>query len=128
MSEAMTAVPDCIAAARIDMATGQVLAACIADPLPPHLRDLSEAAAADLFQGPAVTAVEDGVQALRGTTRADDRRCGEVLVIGPSLLRLFIRLRQEPAQALALVCPREANVGLVLAKARMLADLVAPLP
>lgn len=126
VSEAMSAVPDCIAGAYVDMATGLVLAARTVDPMPQQMVDLMAAATADMFQGRTVTEVEDGVHALRGTARENGHFFEEILVMSANLIHVFIRARQHPTHALAFVCRKHANVGMVLAKARMQVDRVAP--
>ena len=125
VSEAMTAVPDCIAGACIDMATGLVLSARTLDPMPQQMVDLMAASATDMFQGRTVTEIEDGVHALRGTARGEGHFFEEILVTSANLIHVFIRARQHPSHALAFVCRRQANVGMVLARARMQVDRVA---
>jgi len=66
VSQAVTSVPDCLAAGYVDVASGLLLCIKTVDSHPNEVIDLLAAATSDLFQGPNVVAVENIFKKSRG--------------------------------------------------------------
>ena len=80
LQEAMSSVPECLAAGYVDMSTGMLLAAKTVDSHPQEVLDMVSAATADLFQGSNVVAIEDAFKAARGTEKDTSHYFKEILV------------------------------------------------
>ena len=66
LSEAMGSIPECLASAYIDIASGFLLEVRTVDSHPQAVIDMVAAATADMFQGPNVTLIENHFKAARG--------------------------------------------------------------
>lgn len=110
-------VPDYLASGIVDMSTGLLLAIDTVDEHPREIMELLAATTAELFQGKAVTRVEDLWKQYRGST--DTRHYfNEMLIYSENLVHLFIRSKTNPDIAAVIVCSKQVSVGMLMAQAR----------
>lgn len=119
ISDAIGTIPECLAAGYVDMSTGMLLAVRTVDSHPTEVLDLVAAATADLFQGQNVTAVEKMFKRSRGIADDGHHYFQEVLVNSDNLIHVFMRGKRYTEHATVFVCRKNANLGMVLAKARL---------
>ena len=119
LQKMMTEVPECIAIGYVDMSSGMLLGVKTVDSHPSEVLDLVAAATADLFQGSNVTAIEKMFKKARGLKDDGHHYFQEIVVYSDNLLHLFMRGKTHTEHATVIVCRKSANVGMVLAKARM---------
>lgn len=113
-------IPECVAMGYVDMTTGMLLAVKTIDSHPSEVLDLVSAATADLFQGTNVVAIEKLFKKSRGTSPGDQSHYfQEILVFSTNLLHVFLRGKKHHDHAVVFVCRGNANIGMVIAKARM---------
>lgn len=117
--KAQQQLPECVAAGYVDMTTGMLLAVKTVDSHPQSVLDLVAAATADLFQGASVTAIEKLFRKSRGQPENGTHYFKEIVVFSENLLHLFMRSKRYPNQAVVFVCRASANIGMVLAKGRI---------
>lgn len=118
LQKAVTSVPECVAAGFIDLASGMLLSVKTVDSHPQEVIELLAAATADLFQGPNVVAIEKLFRSVRGVSEDGQHYFQEVIVNSNNLIHVFLRGKRQQ-QVAAFVCRKGANLGMVLAKARM---------
>jgi hypothetical protein len=114
---AATAIPECIAAGYIDLATGMLLGIKSVDSQPNEVVDLLAAATADLFQGPNVRMIESMFKKARGLNNDGHHYFQEIIINSDNLLHIFLRGKNEE-QVACFVCRRSVNLGMALTKAR----------
>lgn len=119
LNAAQSSVPECVAAGYVDMATGMLLGVKTVDSHPSEVLDLVAAATADMFQGTNVVAIEKMFKKSRGLPADNFHYFQEMLVFSTNLIHVFLRGKKNTDHALVLVCRASANVGMVIAKARM---------
>jgi hypothetical protein len=112
-------VPDCLGAGVVDMSTGMLLAVDTADKHPPEILDMLAAATADLFQGRAVSQIEDAWRQIRGVSE-DRHYFQEVLINSDNLVHLFMRSKASPDLVAAVICARDVNIGMLFAQGRQI--------
>ncbi len=118
LQRAMTAVPECVAAGLVDLASGMVLSIKTVDSHPSEVFDFLAAATTDLFQGPNVVAIEKIFKKSRGLPETVDHHYfQEIIVNSENLIHIFIRGKKQQ-QVVCFVCRKGANLGMVLTKAR----------
>ena len=120
LQDAMNAVPECIAAGYVDMSTGMLLAIKTVDSHPQEVLDLVSAATADLFQGANVSAIESMFKQSRGLKDDGHHYFQEIVVFSDNLLHMFARCKQNIDHVAVFVTRKSANVGMVIAKSRMM--------
>jgi len=119
MDECISTIPECLAAALVDLTTGLLLGIRTVDSHPREVIDLVAAATGDLFQGPNVSAIERTFRKVRGIQNEDGYHyLQEVILSSDNLLHVFFRGRANPDNVLVVVCRRAANLGMVLARAK----------
>ena len=119
LQKAVTAVPECVAAGYVDLASGMVLSIKTVDSHPQEVFELLAAATSDLFQGPNVSAIEKIFRKARGLPENNDHHYfQEIIVNSDNLIHVFLRSKRQ-SQVLCFVCRKGANLGMVLTKARM---------
>lgn len=116
---AQAQVPECLAIGYVDMQTGMLLGVKTVDSHPSEVLDLVAAATADLFQGPTVVTIEKHFKQARGLPQDDEHYFQELAVWSRNLLHVFLRGKKHANHATVFVCRSSANVGMVLAKSRM---------
>ena len=118
LSKAQQEVPECVAVGFVDMSTGMLLAVRTVDSHPQEVLDLVAAATADLFQGKSVSAIEKLFRRTRGQGEDGRHYFHEIIVMSENLLHVFQRSRKNSNHAAVFVTRANANIGMVLSKAR----------
>ncbi|WP_439385945.1 hypothetical protein [Ideonella sp. YS5] len=118
LKKAVSTVPDCVAGGYVDLDSGLLLGLMSVDSHPAEIMELLAAATADLFQGPNVRTIEQMFRMARGQTEDGHHYFQEVIVNSDHLIHVFLRGRQQK-QVAAFVCRKTANLGMVLARARL---------
>lgn len=119
LASAQTQIPECVAAGYVDMISGLLLGIKTVDSHPSEVLDLVAAATGDLFQGNNIVEVERLFKKARGLPAdADMHYFNEIIVFSTNLIHVFIRSRRYPNHAAVFVSRVNANVGMVLVKAR----------
>lgn len=121
LTKAQVTIPECVAAGFVDMSTGMLLGVRTVDSHPQEVLDLVAAATADLFQGSNVVAIERMFRRSRGQAEDGSHYFNEILVFSTNLIHVFMRSKKYKDQAMIFVCRASANVGMVIAKSRMIA-------
>lgn len=119
ISDAVKAIPECLAAGFVDMKTGMLLGVKTVDSHPQEVLDLVAAATGDLFQGSNVVAIENMFKKVRGVANDHHHYFQEIIVLSDNLLHVFQRCKRNVDMVLVVVCRISANLGMVLAKSRM---------
>ncbi|MDD4963831.1 MAG: hypothetical protein PHI11_07940 [Gallionella sp.] len=117
LQTAASAVPECLAAGYIDLASGMLLGIKSVDSQPSEVIDLLAAATSDLFQGPNVRMIESIFKKARGLTDDGHHYFQEIIINSDNLLHVFLRGKNEE-QVACFVCRRSVNLGMALTKAR----------
>lgn len=117
LQKAVTAVPECVAAGYVDLASGMLLGIKSVDSHPSQVIELLAAATADLFQGPNVQAIEKLFRSARGVPENGQHYFQEIIVNSDNLIHVFLRGKKQE-QVATFVCRKGANLGMVLTKAR----------
>ncbi|MBL8193429.1 MAG: hypothetical protein JNM06_06575 [Blastocatellia bacterium] len=110
-------VPKAVAAGVVDMDSGMLIAVKTVDSHPQQVLDLLAAATKDLFEGDNVMTIENVFKRARGV-KSDERYFREIIVSSTNLLHFFSRLKSRQSIVLTVVCRMDANLGLVVTKAR----------
>ncbi|MBL9026845.1 MAG: hypothetical protein JNL21_31915 [Myxococcales bacterium] len=117
---AQTQIPECLAIGYVDMQTGMLLGVKTVDSHPSEVLDLVAAATAEMFQGPTILTIEKHFKRVRGHAQDDIHYFQEIAVWSQNLLHVFLRGKKHTSHATVIVCRASANVGMVLAKSRMI--------
>ena len=120
IKRAMKEIPKCVAAGIVDLDSGMLLNVKTVDSHPQEVLDLVAAATKDLYEGDNVTTIENAFKRIRGV-RSDEHYFQQILVMSRNLIHFFARLERDQGVVLVAVCRNDANLGLVLAKGRMIA-------
>lgn len=113
-------VPKAVAAGVVDMQSGMMLDMKTTESHPQEVFDFLAAATKDLFQGESVVTIEDIFKKSRGS-KSTEHYFKEIVVYSTNLLHFFTRLPSNQGIVYAVVCSADANVGLVMVKAREIA-------
>ncbi len=113
-------IPKCVAAGVVDLDTGMLLNVKTVDSHPQEVLDLVAAATRDLFEGDNVTTIERLFKRVRGIHN-DDRYFQQILVMSTNLIHFFARLAHHSTTVVVAVCRKDANMGLILAKGKIIA-------
>jgi len=119
IQDAVSKIPECVAGGYVDMATGMLLGVKTIESHPQEILDMVAAAAADLFQGTNVTAIEQMFKKHRGVAMDDHHYFQEMLIFSDNLLHVFMRCKKNEDHVVCFVCRKSANIGMVIAKSRM---------
>ena len=109
-------VPKAVAAGVVDMDSAMLLGIKTTGSHPSDVFDFLAAATHDLFQGENVQTIEQIFKKARGVT-SEDHYFKEMLVMSENLIHYFGRCKTS-SMVLGVVCSKDANIGLVLAKSR----------
>jgi hypothetical protein len=115
----MNQIPECVAGGYVDMTTGMLLSVKSVDSHPQEVLDLAGAATADLFQGSNVVAIENMFKRARGVKADDYHYFQEIVVFSDNLLHMFMRCKKNTNHVVIFVTRNSANVGMVIAKSRL---------
>jgi len=110
-------VPDYLASGIVDMSTGMLLEIDTVENHPREMMELLAATTADLFQGKAVTQIEDLWKEARGVSDSK-HYFHEMLIYSENLVHLFMRSKTSPDIAAVIVCNQGVNAGMLLVQAR----------
>lgn len=120
LQQAISSVPECVAAGYVDIASGMLLAIKTVDSHPREVMDLLAAATADMYQGPNVSMIEKLFRQARGLPPDQSvHYFQEIIVNSENLIHVFMRGKLHPEYVLVFVCRRTANLGMALTKARL---------
>jgi hypothetical protein len=117
LQSASAAIPECLAAGYIDLASGMLLGIKSVDSQPTEVVELLAAATADLFQGVNVKMIESIFKKARGLQDDGHHYFQEIIINSDNLIHIFIRGKNEE-QVACFVCRKSANLGMALTKAR----------
>ena len=118
LNQAVSQVPECLAAGMVDMESGMLLGVRTVDSHPSEVLDLLAAATAEMFQGSNVTAIEQIFKKARGHEDDERHYFHEMIVNSENLIHIFLRSKQNEGHVMTFVCRRSANLGMAMAKAR----------
>lgn len=117
LQNAISSIPECMAAGYIDLSSGMLLGIKTVDSQPTEVVELLAAATADLFQGANVTMIESIFKKARGLQGNGHHYFQEIIVNSDNVIHVFIRGKNEE-QVACFVCRKSANLGMVLTKSR----------
>lgn len=112
-------IPKAVAAGVVDLGSGMLLGIKTTGSHPKEVFDFLAAATQDLFEGDNVNTIENIFKKARGISN-DDHYFQEFLIMSSNLLHYFGRTK-ESSIVVGVVTQADANIGLVLSKARMAA-------
>ncbi|MCG8425266.1 MAG: hypothetical protein MJE77_45890 [Proteobacteria bacterium] len=121
ISRSMREIPKCVAAGVVDMETGMLLSVKTIESHPQEVLDLVAAATRDMFEGDNVVTIERLFKRIRGVQHSDEHYFRQIVVMSRNLIHFFSRLENEESVVMVAVCRADANLGLILAKGRMIA-------
>ncbi len=113
-------VPKALASGVVDLENGMVLDMKTVESHPQEVFDFLAAATKDIFQGENVVTIENIFKKARGVT-TDEHYFQEIVVYSTNLLHYFGRLQSNQNIVFVVICSKDANVGLVMVKAREIA-------
>jgi hypothetical protein len=119
LGKAIREIPECVAGGYVDITTGMLLAVKTVDSHPREVLDLVAAATADLFQGSNVVAIERMFKKARGLKDDGHHYFQEMIIFSDNLLHVFMRGKKHGDHIVVFVARRNANIGMMLAKARL---------
>ncbi len=117
LQTAISAIPECLAAGYIDLASGMLLGIKSVDSQPADVVELLAAATSDLFQGGNVRMIESIFKKARGLQDDGHHYFQEIMINSDNLIHIFLRGKNEE-QVACFVCRKSANLGMALTKAR----------
>lgn len=120
LARAIREIPECVAGGYVDMSTGLLLAVKTVDSHPREVLDLVAAATADLFQGSNVSAIERMFKKARGLKDDGHHYFQEMIVFSDNLLHIFLRGKKHSEHIAVFVSRKTANIGMMLAKSRLM--------
>lgn len=113
-------VPKAVASGVVDMGSGMMLDMKTTASHPQEVFDFLAAATKDMFEGENVVTIENIFKKSRGS-KSNEHYFKEIVVYSTNLLHYFTRLPGNEAVVYVVVCSSDANVGLVMVKAREIA-------
>jgi hypothetical protein len=123
ITNAVTTIPECLAAGYVDVASGMLIHIKTVDSHPNEVIDLLAAATSDLFQGPNVTAIETIFKKARGIDSVR-HYFQEMIVYSDNLLHVFLRGKKNQDHVVVFVCRNSVNMGMAFTKARAALPLI----
>lgn len=118
---AMADVPKAVATGLVDMGSGMMLSIKTVDSHPQAVLDILAPATKELFEGEMVSTIENLFKKARGV-ESKERYFQEILISSSHLWHYFGRLKSNQQVVLAVVCRADANLGLLVMKARQIAQ------
>jgi hypothetical protein len=114
----MQSVPECIAAAYVDMSTGLLLSVTAVGSYDRSHFEFVAAKTADIFQGPSIVAIEKMWKQYRKQPLDDRHFFQEMMIVSENMLHMFIRCKRNNDHAVVFITRKDANIGMVIAKSR----------
>jgi hypothetical protein len=125
LQQAVSNIPECLAAGYVDLTTGMLVGIHSVDSHPQEVMDLVAAATADMFQCSNVIGIENAYNKARGTQPiATSQYCKEVVVLSEHLIHVFLRSRKNQEQVAGFVCRKSTNLGIALTRSRQAMDAI----
>jgi len=118
LNEAVSQIPECLAAGYVDLTTGMLLGIKTVDSHPSEVMDVLAAATADLFQGTNVVTIENLFKKARGVENDGHHYFQEMIVLSDNLVHVFVRCKTNEEHVVAFVCRKSVNLGMALTKVR----------
>ncbi len=118
LSDAMSSIPDCVAAGYIDMELGMFLGLKTLNFHNDQIFDLLAAATAEMFQGSSIKHIEKIGHKSLGKNSEPDHFFKEILVYSDHSLHVFMRSKIYSNHVASFVTGKNANIGMVLDKSR----------
>ncbi|GMR20647.1 MAG: hypothetical protein BMS9Abin36_1243 [Gammaproteobacteria bacterium] len=118
LKDAISQIPECVAAGYVDLSSGMLLGVKTVDSHPQEVLEVVAAATADLFQGVNVRTIESLFKKARGVADDGHHYFQEMLVMSDNLLHMFARCKDNEEHVVVFVCRKSANMGMVLTKGR----------
>jgi hypothetical protein len=115
---AIAQIPECVAGGCVDTAAGVLLGVQTIDPQPPEMHDLISAAAADLFQGSGLAAIESMFRRSHGIMDDSGDDVQEIVAFSDNLLHVFLRSKKNSNHVFVFIARNTANLATVLSKSR----------
>ena len=110
-------VPKALAAGVVDMETGMLLGVKTTDSHPQTVLDMLAAGTKELFEGDMSMMIDQTFKKSR-SDKEKEPYFQEILVNSKNLIHMFMRLPSSPSIVATVVCRIDANLGLVVTKAR----------
>jgi hypothetical protein len=114
----MMTVPECVAAAYVDMTTGLLLAVSYVGNFSQEHFEYVAAQTGDIFQGPGISALEDQVRRWRKQPNDHRHYIQEIFIVSDHQLHVFLRCQKNSNHAVVFITRKNAAVGMVIARAR----------
>src|SRR5262245_50030355 len=124
LRQAVSRIPDCVAAGYVDLTTGMLIGMDSVDSHPQEVMDLLAAATADLFQGPNVVSIENAFKKARGRQADKSHYFKEIVVLSENLVHVFLRSRKNQDHVAGFVCRKSTNLGIALTQSRQAMDAI----
>jgi hypothetical protein len=118
LQDAISSIPECVAAGYVDLTTGMLLGVKTVDSHPAEVLEVVAAATADLFQGSNVVLIENMFKKARGVENDGHHYFQEMIVNSDNLIHVFLRSKSNEEHVVCFVCRKSANLGMVLTKSR----------
>lgn len=118
LEESMRGVPECVAAAYVDMSTGLLLSSASTGIYDHGHFEYVAAKTADLFQGPAIVSIENMWKQTRKQPIDNHHFFQEMLIVSDNMLHMFIRCKKNTDHAVVYIARKSANIGMLIAKSR----------
>lgn len=118
LQDAISSIPECVAAGYVDLTTGMLLGVKTVDSHPAEVLEVVAAATADLFQGTNVVLIENMFKKARGVENDGHHYFQEMIVNSDNLIHIFLRSKSNEEHVVCFVCRKSANLGMVLTKSR----------
>jgi hypothetical protein len=118
LERALRSIPGCAAVGCVDTRLGLLLCAKV---VPERFGDAMEmvaAATGELFRDAGARAIEAAFSRSSGDAAHDEPRLQQVFALSRDYLYVYQALMESPELVLATVCRADANLGMVLARAR----------
>ena len=119
LGKAVRDLPECVAGGFVDLTTGMLLGVKTVDSHPREVLDLVSAATADLFQGSNVVAMGRMYKKGGGPKTAGHHYFQEMIAFSDNLLHIFMRGKKNSEHVAVFVARKSANIGMLLAKGRL---------
>ena len=124
LQQAISNIPECLAAGYVDLTTGMLLGIKTVDSHPQEVMDFLAAATSDLFQGPNVVSIEKIFKKARGKESEVHHYFKEIIVLSENLVHVFMRSKKNQDHVVGFVCRKSVNLGMALTKARAATEAI----
>lgn len=118
LNEAVSQIPECVAAGYVDLTTGMLLGIKTVDSHPSEVMDVLAAATSDLFQGTNVVTIENLFKKARGVAMDGHHYFQEMIILSDNLVHVFARTKSNEEHVVCFVCRKAVNLGMALTKVR----------